>query len=501
MRSLRETQLPRRQIVPGLREQIEADPERRYQLVSQVARSLGVSRSTVRRWLAKDPGSPGRPRSSRVVLDDALKGLFYACGCNVAQFRERAIKEGRFGDEPPSVWTLRRAVRTQIPRAERVLAERGPRGLRDEAMVFLPTSFPYRGHTYLLDHCELPLYVMPPAPQKRLVKPWFTGVMDGMSRAIVGFAISLAPNSTTIAAAMASAIALDPDGRNPFEGIPENVLIDNGRDFLSKHFEAAMLTIGTAVTPHVAYRPNVKGKLERFHSTLRMRLAETPGFAGGPKLLDGTLAHERGERWLHFAEVYGLVQGIVEEYHGSVHSAMGCTPRQAWEMDPTPLRTVKNRAEVATLLMKVAERRVTKNGVAMFGKHFMCPEIAVRKGEVLQVRYWPHDQREIYLFQDGVPIGVATDPLVAMDQDAKRRFWTERDRQVKEATRAVRRQKVAHRMSYGPVVSAEAEPELVSVGKARRRSDGETARKPVSEAAVALAFGEIDYSFPVDEYP
>jgi len=45
------------------------------------------------------------------------------------------------------------------------------------------------------------------------------------------------------------------------------------------------------------------------------------------------------------------------------------------------------------------------------------------------------------------------------------------------------------------------EPELVGVGKARGRNDDEAARRPVSEAAAALAFGEIDYSFPVDESP
>jgi putative transposase len=492
-----ERQIVRQRVAEKLRAAVDADPARKWQLVVETAETVGVDESTVWRWLNRDPKPLGRPRGSgKLIFDDALKGLYYACGCNAQLFLERASAARCFVDGSPSVSTVRRAIKTQLPRVERELAQHGDRGLRDNALVFLPIEVPYRANTYLLDHCELPWYVLPPPPYKKPVKPWFTGVMDAKTRAIMGFAISLQPNSTTIGVAMAAAVAPDPDGRDPFQGIPENVLIDNGNDFLSTHFGQAMLTIGSVLTPHVGYHPHIKGKLERFHYTLRRRMQGLPGFADGPKTVDGRRRFVREDGWMHFSEVYGVVREIVDGYHDTVHRELGCSPKEAWQRDPTPLRIVESREAVSALLMKVSARKVTKNGISMFGKYFTCAQISARKGDVLEVRYWPHDPREIYLYEGGSLIGTAVEPL-EMTQEEKQEFWVERDRQVREANRRVREQKRAHRLAFAPLVESGKDPDLVAVGAGGRLDT--TARTPSgAKQIVDLAFGPIDESFPVE---
>src|ERR1700686_1450419 len=134
-----ERQILRQQVAERLRAAADADPERKWQLVVETAETMGVDESTVWRWLNRDPKPLGRPRGSgKMIFDDTLKGLYYACGCNAQLFVERASAAGCFAGGTPSVSTVRRAIKTQLPRVERELAQHGDRGLRNNALVFLP---------------------------------------------------------------------------------------------------------------------------------------------------------------------------------------------------------------------------------------------------------------------------------------------------------------------------------------------------------------------------
>lgn len=498
-RSIIEAQLIRRRLVPPLLERISAEPGKKWALIKQTAESADVDPSTVSRWLTRspEPRKLGRPRGTvKVVLDDAQLELLYECGFNVQRFREQALKQAPLGEELPAITTYRRAVRQQIPRVERVLAQHGDLGVRNDATVYLPMIAPYRTNTYQVDHCQLPLYVIPIWPETTPIKPWVTCVEDQSTRAIMGFVVSVQPNSTTCTAAMASAIAPAWDGKDPFQGIPENVLIDNGSDFISDHFKQSMNRIGTVVTPCVPYHPHVKGALERFHGTLRQRLRGKPGFADGPKTVDGNRQFVREDGWMDFKEVYGVIEEIVDTYNRTVNEGLGRTPLEAWDGDPTPLRVVADRAELAGLLMKAEQRKVTKNGVSMFGRYYICPEIATRKGDSVEVRYWPHDEREIYLFVDGVKIGTAINPI-SMTPGQQQEFVAERNRQLRAAKARVREVKRNRTRRFAPITEAGSDPDVIGYGPAHDAD--ELAVEARSNEDPELYDDDIDYSFPVGD--
>jgi putative transposase len=494
-----EAQALRLRILPQLRARIDAAPQDAYRVIREVAALLNIDPSTPYRWTKhKEEGMKtlGRPTgSTKFTLTEDLVALYYAVGSNAAMFRKRAIEMGLLdAASAPHVTTIRREIKNQIPHIDRVLVKAGQKGVRNDANVYLPIDTQYRTATFAIDHCELPVWVIPPFPYTNLRKAWFTGVMDVHTRVIMGFAISLQPNSSVIAAALMNAIAPHPEGLNPFQGMPSNLLTDNGKDFTSDHFMQVAVGIGATQTVHAPYSPHIKGRLERFHGTLRTRLQGAPGFAHGPETLDGKRMFIREDGYLHFSQMFKIVETIVEDYHNTVPSQTDLTPLQAWESDATPLRTVPNRAELAWMLMKGVDRKVSKNGIAMFGKYFSSPEISVRKGDKLEVRFIPHDHREIFLFEHGRYLGTAVDPDDWTD-DEKLAYYEDRTRKTQEAKARVRKSKRRNRMVAHPVTGATAIPQ-VTVN--RRPAKEITSDRPtkVSSQTEIIAFGDIDASYP-----
>ncbi|MFF2149457.1 Mu transposase C-terminal domain-containing protein [Kitasatospora sp. NPDC058190] len=65
---------------------------------------------------------------------------------------------------------------------------------------------------------------------------------------------------------------------------------------------------------------------------------------------------------------------------------------QAWLEDEARLRY---------LLLAGTERKVGKDGIRFNGHAYLAPELHGRGGEVLEVRYMPHDERWIEVYRHG----------------------------------------------------------------------------------------------------
>ncbi len=81
-----------------------------------------------------------------------------------------------------------------------------------------------------------------------------------------------------------------------------------------------------------------------------------------------------------------------------MHSELGQTPLARWSADATPLREVP-AAGLRWMLMADAERTIGKDGIHFDGLRFIAPELNGRVGEKVQVRYTPHDLRQIEVFR------------------------------------------------------------------------------------------------------
>ncbi|HPG42138.1 MAG TPA: helix-turn-helix domain-containing protein, partial [bacterium] len=79
------------------------------------------------------------------------------------------------------------------------------------------------------DHMQADVLVWDEA-EKRIMRPWLTAWEDLRTRCVWGWHVNRQPNSRTIALALRHGI-LPKSDQNPIYGIPQNVYIDNGKDY------------------------------------------------------------------------------------------------------------------------------------------------------------------------------------------------------------------------------------------------------------------------------
>ena len=164
-----------------------------------------------------------------------------------------------------SVSAFERLARS-IPYPTKVLAREGKKAFDDRCMPYMPMDYT-RLHTnqqWVADDHVFDVLVE--FPDGHVSRPWITGWEDRSSRYIVGYLMSdHDPNANDILDAFARAVSSF--------GIPEGVLLDNGKNYTVKDLFNRDFTMSLAnqmtlsVTNAIKY--NAKAKhIERFFNTL-----------------------------------------------------------------------------------------------------------------------------------------------------------------------------------------------------------------------------------------
>ncbi|MEM6394620.1 MAG: Mu transposase C-terminal domain-containing protein [Planctomycetota bacterium] len=189
----------------------------------------------------------------------------------------------------------RRMLRTHIPEAVELM-HRDPAAYRNhcEPRIAQDAQGWGAGDRWDGDHTQLDFWCRVASPNSKsgyaIVRPWVTAWLDWRTRRIVGFVLSVSPNSSTILAAFRQAM-LDPVNK----GGPEVVFIDNGKDYdawvfdgrtkrerlRQKHLRRGYVAEGEFqglyrelnIRPHftLPYSPTSKSRVERFFNTLHDR--------------------------------------------------------------------------------------------------------------------------------------------------------------------------------------------------------------------------------------
>lgn len=408
----------------------------------------GVDERTVRRWLARaDQARASRPEWYRLEQVDreayayfrgnvtamararaaVLAGQTEAAGVPVPEFLVAGWAQAR----PVALRTLQRAFAQQMTPAERAYWASGEAGLR-AAGVYLTRPATPRNQVWELDHKELPILLLP--RRGRAVKPWLTSVVDDGTRALLGWAITLTPNTATVLTALRMALTHDP-ARGPFGAVPAGVRVDRGLEFAAQAVKDALAALCVDANRLPGYMPHRKGKVERLHLTIEQTLlCGLPGYTKGPRdaagQLHGPLSDAARDRdSAEHAEVgpMRLERFVAERFTPWAswynterpHSMLdGLTPVQAWQADDTVLHRVDVEL-LRHLLLAGEDKTVQKNGVRHNNLSYVAPELHGRGGQVVQIRYMPHDDRWIEVYLDGehlctaYPQGQLTDEQVA----------------------------------------------------------------------------------------
>ena len=374
--------------------------------LADLARAGPPSERTLQRWLARYraegvAGLARLPRNDRgrLHLPDHLVGLTRDLAIKrprppVAAIHRKVQKLAAAKGHPaPSYSAVARVVRA-IP-ASQIAAASDPAAYRDEHELVHRREAAASNEMWQADHTVLDILVLDDAGNP--VRPWLTVVLDDYSRAIAGCFISLdAPSALNTALALRQAIWRKPNPEWIISGIPEQLYVDNGSDFISEHIEQACIALKLCLIHSQPGRPRGRGKIERLFRTINdMFLPDLPGhlIAGKPLSAPSLTLDELQ------AGFEAFVCGV---YHRRPHGSTGEPPITRWQKGGFLPAMPDSLEQLDMLLVHVPKpRKILRDGIRLMGRRYVEPTLAAFVGEQVEALYDPRDLTEIHVYHEG----------------------------------------------------------------------------------------------------
>jgi transposase InsO family protein len=191
-------------------------------------------------------------------------------------------------------------------------------------------------------------------------------------------------------------------------GIPKVLYTDNGKIYRSQAFEYLCAGIGVTLLHHAPYAASSKGKIERFFRTVRMRFM--------PRLSKEDISsidalNAKFQTWLE------------DDYQRRPHDGLaGRTPRECFLEQSGGIKTMGDMAAFNEKFMIRVKRTIKKDATISLDGALYETDMALCGMRSVEVRYAPDTgdrPREIFLFQDDEPLGIAK--IVNFTDNAKRK--------------------------------------------------------------------------------
>ncbi len=238
---------------------------------------------------------------------------------------------------------------------------------------------------------------------------------DGKRCAIIGIIDVYSRRSIILIAPTSKSMAIAACLREAFIswGIPENIRMDNGKDYSSRHVQAitSALRINTPALP--PYTPEAKPFIERLFRTYSIQLEELlPGYCGH-SVADRQKIREQAT-WaskimtpgttfaipLTMKEFQETTDKWIKIYETTPHRGLsGRTPSETAEQSPSHPPKIRDNRVLDILLAPLSEhRKVGKKGIAIDNEFFIAPELVEYIGKRIEARRDLRDAGTIYVF-------------------------------------------------------------------------------------------------------
>jgi transposase InsO family protein len=182
-------------------------------------------------------------------------------------------------------------------------------------------------------------------------------------------------------------------------GLPRKIYTDNGPAFRSHHVEHVAASLGVALIHARPYKPQGKGKIERFFRTVRSE------FLSGFKGINLHELNHTFHLWLN------------EVYHQRKHSSTGQTPFSRFTSKMECLRSAPENLKEH--FRKAARRKVAKDRtVSLYGKIFEAPVALI--GKQVTVLFHEEEPDRAEVLYKGASYGLLVPVNLAVNCRAKR---------------------------------------------------------------------------------
>lgn len=226
----------------------------------------------------------------------------------------------------------------------------------------------------------------------RVRKAYLVSLMDDASRLITHSAFCAGETALDIEGVLKQAILR--------RGLPRKLIVDQGAAYRSRTLQAICARLDIRLIYCRPYAPEGKGKLERFHRTLRA----------------GFLSELDPGRMLSVEDLNArLWSWLAQIYHTRPHAGLeGRTPLERYQQDLPKIRQLGEKAVlIDAIFQHRVQRKVRKDGTLSFeGRFFEVPfELS---GKTICLLVDPHSGTILGIEDDqGKSLGMAT-PLNAI---------------------------------------------------------------------------------------
>ena len=211
---------------------------------------------------------------------------------------------------------------------------------------------------------------------RKMRKTYLIAFIDDHSRLIVFGGFYLSENLTCFMDAFQKALAK--------RGLPRKLYVDNGSAYRSHRLEFTCASLAIALIHARPYKPQGKGKIERFFRTVRSEFLPTAELASLERLNQSFTA------WLETT------------YHQRLHRGTGMTPFDRFSRDLQCIRKAPNNLKDhfrTAVNRKVARDRT----ITLGGKLFEAPVALI--GKSVQLLYHEQEPKDVEVFFDHVSHG------------------------------------------------------------------------------------------------
>lgn len=288
-----------------------------------------------------------------------------------------------------------------------------------------------------IDHTQADIELISGRTGKPLGRPWLSLAVDAFTRRILALYLTFDPPSYH------SVMMVVRDMVRRFQRLPEFIVVDNGRDFMSAAFESFLDAMGTHLRFRPAGQPRHGAVLERMfgrvHSEYVHNLAGNTKATKNVRMATGKHLPVNFAEWTLESLYYGLEHWAFEYYDQEPHAALDCSPREMFqrglqESGSRPHRQLLCNRDflIATCppvgregLRKVNNQRgVDVHGLLYWNPAFRNPRVANQR---LPVRYDPWDASSVYVQIDGQWMQAICRTLIGLGQltEMERRALTD----------------------------------------------------------------------------
>lgn len=265
-----------------------------------------------------------------------------------------------------------------------------------------------------MDHTKTDLMAVDLEMRLPIGRATLTDALDLYSEMILGSYISFEPASyLSVMECLLNAIKpktyvkqLYPEVEHDWEcyGIPEVIVVDNGREFHSVDFEDACLQLGIIIEYAPLGNPEYKGSKERYYETLNNQLLHSmPGTTFSDILdradydpLRNAIIDVEDLKKIH--HIY-----MIDIYARQIHKGIRDIPARLWNeaIASFPPALPLRGTDLRILIGYIEYRTIRREGIELFGLFYNCDDLSLLrrelKGHKAKIKYDPTDISVIYL--------------------------------------------------------------------------------------------------------